>query len=94
MKKKHEEREKIFDLNSQNHRIGHYLREWAKKAKINKYLTYHVSRHTFATMSLTYGVDLYTVSKLMGHKSIKMTEVYARIINEKLDEAANKMPKL
>ena len=68
------------------------LRKWAKKAKVNKYLTFHSARHTFATLSLSSGIDLYTVSKMMGHKSIKMTEIYAKIINKTVEEAVTKLP--
>ena len=47
------------------------------------------ARHTFATMMLTLGADLYTVSKLLGHTSVKMTQVYAKIVNKKKDDAVN-----
>ena len=53
------------------------------------WVLFHVSRHTFATMMLTLGADLYTVSKLLGHTSVRMTQVYAKIINQKKDEAVN-----
>lgn len=49
----------------------------------------HAARHTFATMMLTLGADLYTVSKLLGHTSVKMTQVYAKIVNKKKDDAVN-----
>ncbi len=49
----------------------------------------HTARHTFATMMLTLGADLYTVSKLLGHTSVKMTQVYAKIVNKKKDDAVN-----
>ena len=52
-------------------------------------ITFHQSRHTFATMMLTLGADLYTVSKLLGHTSVKMTQVYAKIVNKKKDDAVN-----
>ena len=52
-------------------------------------LLMHTSRHTFATMMLTLGADLYTTSKLLGHADVKMTQVYAKIINKKKDEAVN-----
>ena len=52
-------------------------------------ITFHCSRHTFATMMLTLGADLYTVSKLLGHTSVKMTQVYAKIVNKKKDDAVN-----
>lgn len=53
------------------------------------YFILHTSRHTFATMMLTLGADLYTTSKLLGHADVKMTQVYAKIINKKKDEAVN-----
>ena len=52
-------------------------------------ITFHLARHTFATMMLTLGADLYTVSKLLGHTSVKMTQVYAKIVNKKKDDAVN-----
>ena len=52
-------------------------------------ITLHVARHTFATMMLTLGADLYTVSKLLGHTSVRMTQVYAKIVNKKKDDAVN-----
>lgn len=52
-------------------------------------ILFHSARHTFATMMLTLGADLYTVSKLLGHTSVRMTQVYAKIINQKKDEAVN-----
>lgn len=54
-----------------------------------QHITFHTARHTFATMMLTLGADLYTVSKLLGHTSVRMTQVYAKIINQKKDEAVN-----
>lgn len=52
-------------------------------------LLMHTARHTFATMMLTLGADLYTTSKLLGHADVKMTQVYAKIINQKKDDAVN-----
>ena len=52
-------------------------------------ITFHAARHTFATMMLTLGADLYTTSKLLGHADVKMTQVYAKIINQKKDDAVN-----
>ena len=58
------------------------LKEWMIEAGVKKHITYHCSRHTAATMWLTLGANLYVVSKLLGHRSIKVTEVYARIIDQ------------
>ena len=52
-------------------------------------LSFHIARHTFATMMLTLGADLYTTSKLLGHTDVRMTQVYAKIVNKKKDEAVN-----
>lgn len=65
------------------------LKKWVKKAGIDKDITFHSSRHTFATLLLTQGADLYTVSKLLGHSDIKVTQVYATIIDKKKQEAVN-----
>ena len=65
------------------------LEEWMKEAGIQKHITYHCSRHTAATLLLTLGADLYTVSKILGHSSIKMTEVYAKIVDKKKVETVN-----
>jgi integrase len=71
-----------------------HLRAIIKKARIDKNVTSHTARHTFATMALTKGVDIYTVSKILGHSDIKVTQVYAKIIDSKKDEAINKLPDL
>lgn len=52
-------------------------------------ITFHTSRHTYATMLLTLGADLFTVCKLLGHRSVRSTQIYAKIIDRKKDDAAN-----
>lgn len=66
-----------------------YLQQWVKDAGITKHVSFHVARHTFATMMISLGSDLYTVSKLLGHTNIKVTEVYAKLVNAKKFEAVN-----
>ena len=63
------------------------VRDWAKSAGIKKYVTFHTARHSFATMMLTLGANIYTTSKLLGHSNIRTTEIYAKIIDKKKDEA-------
>ena len=65
------------------------LKAWMKDCGIDKHITYHCSRHTAATTLLTLGANLYVVSKLMGHSSIQMTEVYAKIVDQKKVETMN-----
>jgi integrase len=66
-----------------------YLTPWMKAAGITKPITFHSSRHSFATMMLTLDVDLYTVSKLLGHTKVETTQIYAKIINKKKDDAVS-----
>lgn len=61
------------------------------KAGILKHITFHCGRHTFAVMQLNLGTEIYTVSKLLGHKELKTTQIYARILDEKKREAVNKI---
>jgi integrase len=65
--------------------------EWLKNAGIKKHFTFHGFRHTFATLQLTSGTDIYTVSKLLGHKDVKTTEVYVRIVDELTKKASEKI---
>lgn len=58
-----------------------------KKPQINKKITFHVSRHTWATRALRKGISIDKVSKLMGHAAIRETQIYAKIVNEELDKA-------
>ena len=67
------------------------LQQWVMKAGISKTITFHCARHTFATLQLTLGTDIYTVSKLLGHRDLKTTQIYAKIIDERKKEAANKI---
>lgn len=84
----------FFDLPKYPAGINIGLKRWAKAAGIDKKISFHTARHTFATMLLTLDVDLYTVSKLLGHKNIKTTQIYAKIIDKKKQDAVNKIPQL
>lgn len=67
---------------------------WVRSAGINKHITFHCARHSFAIMMLDAGVDLYTLSKLMGHKSIESTQIYARILDKHKQAAITLIPKI
>lgn len=79
----------VFDLPKGSVTRNKVVQEWAKAAQITKHVTFHVARHTFATMMLTLGADLYTTSKLLGHTDVQTTQIYAKIVNQKKDEAVN-----
>lgn len=68
------------------------LARWARRAGIGKHVTFHMARHTFAVMMLSVGVDIYTVSRLLGHASVRTTQVYADIVDEKRQDAARRVP--
>jgi integrase len=71
--------------------VSVFIGRWTVAAGISKTITFHSFRHTYATAQLTLGTDLYTVSKMLGHKSISKTQIYAKIIDEKKRDAANKI---
>lgn len=82
----------VFPLMSW-HAVRQHLKAWAKRAKITKHVTFHTSRHTFAVMMLSV-TDIYTVSKLLGHRELSTTQVYAKVIDKAKREAVDKMPDL
>ena len=68
-----------------------HLFQWIGAAGITKDITFHCFRHTFATLQLFNGTDLYTVSKMLGHKDLKTTQIYAKIVDQTKRTAANKI---
>lgn len=66
-----------------------HINELAASAGITKNVSFHTARHTFATLLLTKGADLYTTSKLLGHADISTTQIYAKIVDEKKQEAVS-----
>ncbi len=75
-----------------NQKMNSYLKEIADLCGIDKELTYHIARHTFATtVTLSNGVSIESVSKMLGHKSIKTTQHYAKILDAKVSEEMNFM---
>ena len=68
-----------------NQRMNSYLKEIATLSGVKQELTTHIARHTFATtITLMNGVSLEVVQKMLGHSSIKTTEIYAKIVNERI----------
>lgn len=79
----------IFPLVKKSDNVAKYVRRIKEKAGIEKDFTYHSSRHSAATLAITAGAELYSVSKILGHGSIVSTQVYASVNMEKKTEAVN-----
>lgn len=71
-----------------------HLQKWGERAGIKKHMYFHMSRHTCATILLYYGADLYTVSKILGHTSIKSTQIYAAVVDDMKRNAVNNIPEI
>ena len=71
-----------------------HIRKVGQRGRNQETSTHALIRHTFATLSLTNGADLYTVSKLIGHKKLATTQIYAKVIDEKKRQAVNNLPRL
>lgn len=72
-------------------RMRHCFPKWLQNAGLTKNITFHSFRHTYATLQLELGTELYTVSKLLGHKSIKTTQIYAKVKDKMKIEASTKI---
>lgn len=81
--------EPIFTLPTSDATINYHIKKWVKAAGIDKTISFHCSRHTFATMMLTLGADIYTTSKLLGHSNVLTTSIYAKIVDKKKVEAVS-----
>lgn len=68
--------------------ISKPLKRWIESAGITKRITFHCFRHTYATLQLSSGTDIYTVSKMLGHTNVKTTQIYAKVVDEKKSKAA------
>lgn len=68
------------------------IQEWVLRAGINKKITFHCGRHTFAVMMLDLGTDIYTVSKLLGHRELSTTQIYAKVLDKNKQKAVSNIP--
>lgn len=68
------------------------LRSWTKKANIDKHITWHCGRHSFATLLLAKGANIKVVSSLLGHSTLRFTEVYVRAVDKQKQDAINSLP--
>lgn len=85
--------QKLFNLPSHTMCLK-ALRNWTKKANIKKHITWHCARHTFGTMLVSKGHNIKTVSSLMGHSSLQMTEKYVRAVDSLKQQAIDSLPEL
>ncbi len=69
--------------------ISKPLKRWIKASGITKHITFHCFRHTFATLQLANGTDIYTVSKMLGHTNVKTTQIYTKVVDAKKETAAD-----
>lgn len=69
--------------------INYPLRAWIKEAGIKRRITFHVARHTYATLLTSAGVPIYTIAKMLTHRNVKNTQIYAEVMDPNKREAAN-----
>jgi site-specific recombinase XerD len=68
-----------------------HLKKWILQAGITKHITFHCFRHTYATLQIAAGTDIYTVSKMLTHRNVTTTQIYADLVSEKKRETTNKI---
>jgi integrase len=83
--------EKVFNGLKYSAYQNVHLKQWIMSAGIQKDISFHCFRHTYATLQLSFGTDIYTVSKMLGHRELKTTQVYAKIVDKSKRDAANKI---
>ncbi|MBY0244351.1 MAG: site-specific integrase [Sphingobacteriaceae bacterium] len=86
-----EPNDKVFDGLIYSAYENKRLSQWIGAAGISKNITFHCFRHTYATLQLSLGTDIYTVSKMLGHRELKTTQIYAKVIDATKITAANKI---
>lgn len=72
-----------------NNTTNNLLHGWSIDAGINKTLTFHTARHTYATLAISANVDVYTLKELLGHASVQTTQIYAKVVEDKKKDARN-----
>lgn len=89
--KEMEQQKRVFEGLEYSAYQNKHLGQWIGAAGITKDITFHCFRHTFATLQLFNGTDIYTVSKMLGHKDLKTTQVYAKIVDAAKRKAVDKI---
>ena len=91
LNEKREPTAKVFEGLEYSAYQNKYLYQWIGAAGITKNITFHCFRHTFATLQMSNGTDIYTVSKMLGHKDLKTTQIYAKIVDDTKRKASDKI---
>lgn len=94
MGKRNQEKDRVFQRLKYGAHFNAEILRWCMRAGITKHITFHSARHTHAVLLLENGADIYTVSKVLGHREIRTTQVYAKIVDKKKKEAAYLIPEL
>ena len=92
MGKRKQEKDRVFQGLKYGAHFNAEILRWCMRAGITKHITFHSARHTHAVLLLENGADIYTVSKILGHKEIRTTQVYAKLVDKKKKEAAYLIP--
>lgn len=85
--------DKVFNLPCVS-QIQKILRKWTAAAGIGKHITFHSGRHSFATLCLTHDIDIFTISKLLGHRELRTTQIYTKLIDKNKSAAIDRLPKI
>jgi integrase/recombinase XerD len=92
MQEQNNPQDKVFKGLQYSDYMNTALARWILSAGITKQITFHCARHTFAVLQLTFGTEIYTLSKMLGHSELKTTQIYAKIVDEKIKEGMNRIP--
>ncbi len=91
LEKKVDSKTEIFEGLTYHTWMNTQLQNWIDAAGILKKITFHSARHSFATLQLSLDTDIYTVSKMLGHKNLKTTQIYAKVIDQTKRDATDKI---
>lgn len=84
-------REGLVFGSTEYYQVYRFVKEWIVKSDIKKKISFHNFRHSYATLQLANGTDIYTVSKLLGHKNLTTTQIYTKVLDKNKIEAANRI---
>jgi integrase len=86
--------ENVFEGLKYGNHITPRINQWMQNAGIERHITFHAFRHTFATLQISFGTDIYVLKELLSQKNVQTTQIYARVLDEKKKEATGRIPKI